>query len=66
MTDFERETYQFIKKRGVLLMKMVPPRMKGAIPNLKTKGFVEIFKQYTFYGAKKKHKFVKTKEDTDS
>jgi hypothetical protein len=37
--------------------------MWGAIPNLKNKGLVEVFKRYTSYFKSRKKKFVKIKEN---
>jgi len=47
LTDLEMEVYMFIKNRGESLTKSIPPKMMGAIPNLKNKGLVEVFKRRT-------------------
>ena len=62
LTEFEREVYEFIKKRGELLTTNMPARMMGAIPNLKNKGLVEVFKRRTSPWGSKKRKFVKVIE----
>ena len=65
MTDFERETYTFIKRRGELLTSNIPVRMMGALPNLKNKGLIEVFKKRTSPLSSKKRKFVKAKEEIE-
>jgi hypothetical protein len=62
LTDFEKEVYSFIKKRGKMLTSNIPPRMIGAIPNLKNEGLVELIKRHTSPWSSKKRKFVKFKE----
>ena len=62
LTDFEEKVYIFIKKHGELLTTKIPVRMMGAIPSLKNKGFVKIFKRRTSLWGQKKRKFVKIKE----
>lgn len=59
LTDFEREVYEFIRKHGALLTTNIPAKMRGAIPNLKNKGLVEVFKRRTSLWSSKKRKFVK-------
>ena len=59
LTDFEREVYGFIKKRGEVLTSNMPLRMMGAIPNLKNKGFVEVIKRRASPWASKKRKFIR-------
>jgi hypothetical protein len=63
LTAFEREVYSFIKKRGELLTTNMPVRMRVAVPNLRNKGLVEVFKRRTSPWGSKKRKFVKVKED---
>ncbi len=58
LTDFEKQVYDFIKERGEILISNMPKRMMGAIPNLKNKGLVKIYKKYTNKWASKKRKFV--------
>ncbi|MFQ6081723.1 MAG: hypothetical protein ACE5OW_08655 [Candidatus Bathyarchaeia archaeon] len=62
LTDFEREVYGFIKKRGEVLTSNIPLKMMGAVPNLKNKGLVEVIKRRTSPWGSKKRKFVKVKE----
>lgn len=62
LTDFEREVYGFVKKRGEMLTSNMPLRMMGAIPNLKNKGLVEVIKRRTSPWNPKKRKFVKVRE----
>jgi hypothetical protein len=65
VSDVEREVYEYIKEQGELLTKNVPARMRGAIPNLKNKGLVELIKKRTSIFSYKKRKFVKIKEDSN-
>jgi hypothetical protein len=65
LSDLERTVYLFIKEQGELLTKNVPARMRGAIPNLKNKGLVEVIKKRTSLMGFKKRKFVKIKEDSN-
>ncbi len=64
LTDFERKAYSFIKKRGEMLTTSIPPKMMGAVPTLKNKGLVEVFKKSTSEWSSKKRKFVKIKNTT--
>jgi len=59
LTEFEKEVYDFIGGRGEILTSNVPTRMGGAIPNLKNKGVIEVFKKSTSRLASKKRKFVR-------
>lgn len=59
LTGFEKEVYDFIKGRGEILTSNMPIRMSGAIPNLKNKGVIEVFKKRTSRWASKKRKFVR-------
>lgn len=61
LTEFEREVYNFIKERGEILTSNIPPRMMGAVPTLKNKGLVEVYKRRTSPWGSKKRKFVKAK-----
>ena len=63
LTEFEREVYNFIKEQGETPTSSIPPRMMGAIPTLKNKGLVEVYKKHTSPWSSKKRKFVKAKED---
>ncbi|MFQ6080845.1 MAG: hypothetical protein ACE5OW_04150 [Candidatus Bathyarchaeia archaeon] len=63
LTELERKTYEFIKEAGEIQPKNLPnPRMMGAVPNLKAKGLVEVFRKYTTWSRKRKRKFVRVKE----
>jgi len=62
LTDFEREVYRFIKRRGELLTTNIPVRMMGSIPNLKNKGLIDVFKRRTSPWGSKKRKFVRVIE----
>jgi hypothetical protein len=66
LTDFESEVLDFLKKRGDMLTTNIPPRMSGAIPNLRQKGFVDVYKRTTSRWASKKRKFVTTMKPGDS
>ena len=62
LTEIERKAYEFIKEAGEIQTNNMPDRrMMGAIPNLKNKGLVEIYKKYTSIYRRKKRKFVKAK-----
>ena len=58
----EKKTYSFIKNVGEIQTTNLPKSMWGAIPSLKNKGLVEIFKKYTSYFRSRKKKFVKVIE----
>ena len=64
LTEFEKDVYEFIRKRGELLTTNIPVKMIGAIPNLKNKGLVEVFKKRTSSLSSKKRKYVKAKNHT--
>jgi len=59
MTEFEKEIYDFIRKHGEMLTSDIPTRLSGAIPNMKNKGVIEIFRRQTSRWAPKKRKFVR-------
>lgn len=63
LTRFEREVYEFIKKRGEIKTSDIPPKMGGAIPNLIRKGLIEVYKRETSLWRSKKSKFVRVKEE---
>ena len=52
-----------IKDRGAVLTSNLPPKMRGAIPNLKNKGLVEVYKKRVTPEASKKRKYVRVTED---
>ena len=58
----EKKTYSFIKNVGEIQTTNLPKSMWGAIPSLKNKGLVKIFKKYTSYFRSRKKKFVKVIE----
>lgn len=58
----EKKTYNFIKNAGEIQTTNLPKSMWGAIPSLKNKGLLEIFKRYTSYFRSRKKKFVKVTE----
>jgi hypothetical protein len=60
----ENKTYEFIKKTGEIQTTNLPKRMWGALPSLKNKGLIEVFKKYTSYFRSRKKKFVKIKVQT--
>ncbi|NIR88112.1 hypothetical protein GWO13_11445 [Candidatus Bathyarchaeota archaeon] len=62
MTDFEKRVYSFIKERGEVLTSNMPPRMMGAVPNLKNMGLVKIYKKRLSPWTSKKRKFVRVTE----
>ncbi len=60
LSRIERETYDFIKNAGEIQTRNLPNRrIYGAIPSLKNKGLVEVYKKYTSNFRRKKKKFVK-------
>jgi len=59
LTRFEKEVYDFIKERGEMLTSNLPTRTSGAIPNLKNKGVIEVFKKRISRRAPRKRKFVR-------
>ena len=59
LTEFQKEVYDFIKERGEVLTSNIPARMNGAIPSLKNKGVIEVFKKRTCRWASRKRKFVR-------
>jgi len=61
LSEMENKTYKFIEKVGEIQTTNLPKRMWGAIPNLKNKGLVEVFKKYTSYFRSRKKKYVKLK-----
>ncbi len=62
LTRIEKKTFEFIKEAGRVQPKNMPSKeMIGAISTLKTKGLVEIYKDYTSRYERKKKKFVKVK-----
>lgn len=61
LTEFEKEVYDFIKERGEMLTSNLPMRMSGAIPNLKNKRVIEVFKKKTSRWTSRKRKFVRVK-----
>ena len=63
LTKIETETYNFIKTVGEIQTTNLPnKRMWGAIPSLKNKGLVEVFKKYTSSFKSRKKKFVRNKD----
>ena len=62
LTEFEKEVYSFIKERGEMLTSNMPRKMMGAVPRLKNKGLVEVYKKRTTHWGSKKRKFVGVKE----
>lgn len=63
LTRFEREVYEFIKKRREIKTSDIPSKMGGAIPNLIRKGLIEVYKRETSLWGSKKSKFVRVKEE---
>ena len=59
LTEFEKEVHDFIEGRGEILTSNMPTRMSGAIPSLKNKGVIEVFKKSTSRWTSKKRKFVR-------
>jgi hypothetical protein len=66
LTEFEKKVADFLAGRGEVLTSNMPAQMSGALPNLKRKGVVDIFKRRTSRRAPKKRTFVRlrrTKND---
>ena len=63
LSGIEKKTFDFIKDAGEVQTNNLPKQMWGAIPNLKNKGLVDVFKKYTSYFKSRKKKFVKIKEN---
>ena len=61
LTEFEKEVYDFIKGHAEILTSNIPTRMSGAIPSLKNKGVIEVFKKGTSRWTSKKRKFARIK-----
>ncbi len=67
LSKIERETLDFIKEAGEIQTRNLPnSRMYGAIPSLKNKGLVEVYKKYTSIFRRKKKKFVKLRKNKNS
>ena len=59
LTTFEKTVLAFIEEHGELLTSDLPPRMMGAVPNLKNWGLVAVYKRRVTIWASKKRKFVR-------
>jgi hypothetical protein len=59
LTAFERKVYEFLKEHGEVLISDMTHRLRGALPNLKNKGLVEVYKKRVVPWASKKRKFVR-------
>jgi len=66
LTDFEKKVYDFIKEHEEVLASNMPLRMRGAVPNLKNKGLIVVYKKTASRWSSNKRKFIKTKESTPS
>jgi len=62
LTKLEREVYELIKNSGEIMTTSIPPKLRGAIPNLINKGLVEVYKRHTSPWSSKKRKFLRVKE----
>jgi hypothetical protein len=60
--ETEKKTYSFIKNAGEVQTTNLPKQMWGAVPSLKNKGLIEIFKKYTSYFRSRKKKFVRVRD----
>jgi hypothetical protein len=65
LSGIQKQTYNFIKNAGEVQTTNLPKRMWGAVPNLKNKGLVEVFKKYTSYFRSRKKKFVRIKNSKE-
>jgi hypothetical protein len=65
LTEFEKVVYSFIEERGELLTSNIPRKMMGAVPHLKNKGLVEVYKKTTTRWGSKKRKFVRVIERSE-
>lgn len=59
LTNFEKQVYDFIKGRDVMLVSNVVKNVSGAFPNLKNEVPPKTFEKPTTNGASKKDIFVK-------
>ena len=59
LTEFEKKVCEHIEAQGEILTSSMPIGMSGAIPDLKNKGVVEVFKKRTSRWTEKKRKFVR-------
>ena len=59
LTEFEKKVYEFIKKSREVQTTNISPRMRGAVPSLKNKGLIEVYKKRTSPWGSKKRKFVR-------
>jgi len=63
LTPLEREVYELIKRSGEVMTTSIPPKMRGAVPNLINKGLIEVYQRCTSPLSPKKRKFLRVKED---
>ncbi|MFW6117209.1 MAG: hypothetical protein ACOC6G_01320 [Thermoproteota archaeon] len=64
LSDIEKKTLEYIREKEIVKTKeLSDSRMSGAIPSLKNKGLVEIFKRRTSWFSDRKQKFVTAKEE---
>lgn len=66
LTEFEKEVHRFIKERGELLTSNIPQKMMGAVPHLKNRRLVEVYKKLTTPWGSKKRKFVRVIERSET
>ena len=66
LSEFEKKVCGHIEAQGEILTSSLPIRMSGAIPDLKNKRVVEVFKKRTSMWTEKKRKFVKVKRSDNS
>ena len=59
LTAFERKVYDFLKEQGEVLISDLSHRMRGAVPNLKNKGLVKVYKKRVVPWASRKKKFAR-------
>lgn len=66
LSDIEKKTLEYIRKKGVVRTReLSDSRMSGAIPSLKNKGLLEVFKRRVSWFSDSKHKFVRVKEGSE-
>jgi len=66
LTEFEKEVYNFVKEHEEILASNMPLRMRGAVPNLKNKGLIVVYKKTASRWSSNKKKFIRPKESTPS
>ncbi|MGD2200255.1 MAG: hypothetical protein PVJ38_01320 [Candidatus Bathyarchaeota archaeon] len=59
LSDVERTVYELISRAGEIMAKDIPSKMAGAVPSLKNKGLVEVYKKPASLVSRKKQTFIR-------